>query len=79
MKDAFFLASRYISFHRGKTATLVLGLMLALVLPFGFRVMSARFQRELIARADSIPWVVGERGSSLELVLSGLYFEPTDA
>ena len=78
MKDAFFLARHYIAFHRGKTATLVLGLVLAIVLPLGFRVMSVRFQRELTARADAVPWVVGERGSSLELVMAGLYFEPTD-
>lgn len=78
MSDAIFLAWRYIAFHRIKTLTLVVAIALAIVMPLGFRVMAARFRAELTSRAEQIPWVIGPRGSELEQVMAGLYFEPID-
>ena len=42
----------------------------------GLRVLVDRSGRELRARAESTPLLVGAPGSKLELVLNGLYFDP---
>jgi len=78
MIDPLRLAGRYVLFHRGKSATLVVGLALAMLLPLGFRVTAGRFRTELTSRAEAIPWVVGRRGSPVELTLHALYFEPSE-
>lgn len=75
MNDAFFLAWRYMTFHRLKSLTMIVALAVAIVMPLGFRVMAARFRAELTARAEQIPWVIGPRGSEIEQVMAGLYFE----
>lgn len=75
MSDAGFLAWRYLVWNRWRSLVLVLALAAAVVLPLGFRVVAANFRTELVRRATAAPWVVGERGSSVELVLHGLYFE----
>lgn len=76
MKDSLYLAWRYLGHHRGKTILLVLSLTVFLGLPLVMRSMSEVIQRSLMARAQSTPLVLGKKGSSLDLVVEALYFQP---
>ncbi|MBW2719561.1 MAG: ABC transporter permease [Deltaproteobacteria bacterium] len=76
MKDSLYLAWRYLSHHRAKTLLLVLSLTVFLGLPLVMRSMSAVIQQSLMARAQSTPLLLGKKGSSLDLVVEALYFQP---
>ena len=78
MKDVLYLAWRYLSYHRVKTGILVTALTLILYLPVGLRVLVDQSSRQLTARAEATPLLIGVRGSPLELVLSTLYFGTDD-
>jgi putative ABC transport system permease protein len=75
MSGPLYVASRYLVHHRGKTIILVLAVALTGFVPVGLQVLVAQSARELTARADRTPLLVGSRGSPLELVLSALYFD----
>ena len=76
MRDSLFLAWRYLRHHRAKTLLLVLSLSVFLGLPLVMRAMSAVIQESLMARAESTPLLLGKKGSSLDLVVEALYFQP---
>ncbi|MBW2223828.1 MAG: hypothetical protein JRF54_06320, partial [Deltaproteobacteria bacterium] len=76
MRDSLYLAWRYLSHHRAKTLLLVLSLTVFLGLPLVMRSMSAVIQQSLMARAQSTPLLLGKKGSSLDLVVEALYFQP---
>jgi putative ABC transport system permease protein len=75
MTGPLYLTWRYLGQHRVKTAILVSSLALIFFLPVGLRVLVGQSAAELTARAEATPLLVGAKGSSLELVLSSLYFE----
>jgi putative ABC transport system permease protein len=75
MKDTLYLAWRYLAHHRVKTAILVGSLTLITFLPVGLNVIVGQSARELTARAEVTPLLVGAKGSPLELSLNSLYFE----
>ena len=75
MSDIGYLAWRYLAHHRIKTAILVGSITLIVFLPAGLNVLVDQSAAELTARAEATPLLVGAKGSSLELVLSSLYFE----
>jgi putative ABC transport system permease protein len=75
MRGSLYLAARYLVHHRGKTAVLVSSIGLLLFLPACLQLLVARSARDLTARADATPLLVGAKGSALELVLSSLYFD----
>ena len=68
------LAWRYVARHRARTALLAMALGLTLALPLAMRMFVQIAQRELRARAESTPLVLGAKGSELELTLNALYF-----
>ncbi|MFN5323123.1 MAG: hypothetical protein ACK5D7_16770, partial [Planctomycetota bacterium] len=68
------LALRYVAFHRWKTALLVLAIFLTALLPAAVRLLLNEFERNLLARANSTPLVVGPKGSGLDLTLHALHF-----
>jgi putative ABC transport system permease protein len=74
MSDVLYLAWRYLAHHRFKTAILLASITLILFLPVGLRVLVEQGSRQLTARAEATPLVIGAKGSPLELVLSTLYF-----
>ena len=76
MRDSLYLAWRYLSHHRAKTLLLVLSLTVFVGLPLVMRAMSDVIQQSLMARAQSTPLVLGKKGSSLDLVVEALYFQP---
>jgi putative ABC transport system permease protein len=82
VRQALYLAWRYLAFHRLKTAILVTSISLILFIPVGLRVLVEQSSRQLTARAETTPLIAGAKGSPLELVLNTLYFasdipEPT--
>jgi putative ABC transport system permease protein len=75
MHDVVYLAWRYLVYHRLKTAVLVASITLIVYLPIGLNVLVSHSARQLTARAQATPLLVGSKGSPLELVLRSLYFE----
>ncbi len=75
MKDTLYLAWRYLAHNRIKTTILVGSLTLITFLPVGLNVIVGQSARELTARAEATPLLIGAKGSPLELVLNSLYFE----
>jgi putative ABC transport system permease protein len=69
-----YLAWRYILWHRWKTSIVVAAVTLVLYLPLGLQLVVEQTARDMNARADATPLVLGGRGSPLELVLNALYF-----
>jgi putative ABC transport system permease protein len=76
MTETLYIASRYIVHHKVKTAILVVSISLILYLPLALRVLVHAVERALMARAAATPLVVGAKGSSLDLAIDTLYFEP---
>jgi putative ABC transport system permease protein len=74
MRDVFYLAWRYLRWHRWKALILVTAVTLVLYLPMGLQQVVEQTARDMSARADATPLVLGGRGSPLELVLNSLYF-----
>jgi putative ABC transport system permease protein len=70
-----YLAWRYLVFHRWKSAILIAAITLVFFLPAALQILVDQSARELTARADATPLLVGARGSALELVLNSLYFD----
>ena len=74
MKDAFYLALRYLVASPGRTAVLIGGLAVALFLPLFTVLASERLGDALRARAQSTPVLIGATGNEFDLTLSALYF-----
>jgi putative ABC transport system permease protein len=75
MTDVLYLAWRYLAYHRVKTAVLVAAVAIIVYLPVGLNIIVSQSARQLTARAQATPLLVGAKGSPLELVLNSLYFE----
>ena len=75
MSDLLYLAWRYFSYYRIRTAVLVCSITLIVYLPAGLNTLVSESANELTARAKATPLLLGAKGSPLELVLSSLYFE----
>jgi putative ABC transport system permease protein len=74
MSDSLYIAWRYVSFNKAKTATLVACITLIAFLPVSLQLLLNESERQLLSRADSTPLVLGAKGSSLDLVINSLYF-----
>ena len=74
MIDNLYLAFKYISFNKAKTATLVACITLMAFLPASLNLLLNESQRQLMSRAASTPLIVGARGSDLDLAMNTLYF-----
>jgi putative ABC transport system permease protein len=74
MIDSLYIAWRYVSFNKIKTATLVACITLISFLPVSLQLLLDESEQQLMARAVSTPLIVGAKGSSLDLVMNTLYF-----
>lgn len=72
--DVVYLAWQYLRWHRWKAIILTAAVTLVLYLPLGLQLLVEQTARDMNARADATPLVLGTRGSPLELVLNALYF-----
>jgi len=75
MSKIMSLAWRYVCFHKTKTLILIACIFLTAILPIAIRILLSRFEQSLVSRADATPAIIGAKGSSLDLVLHGLYFD----
>ena len=75
MFNTFYIAWRYVSFNKIKTATLVACVTLISFLPLSLQLLLEESERQLMSRAVSTPLVVGAKGSALDLVMNTLYFD----
>ena len=75
MIDSLFIAWHYVRYYRWRSATLVAAITLITVLPLALEVLLAESERQLLSRAESTPLIMGAKGSSLDLVMNGLYFD----
>jgi len=72
--DSLYIAWKYVSFNKVRTATLVACVTLIAMLPLSLNLLLDESERQLLSRADSTPLLVGARGSALDLVMNSLYF-----
>jgi len=72
--SSLYVAWRYLSFNWLRTATLVACVSIILALPLALDLLLDVGERQLTARAQATPLVVGAKGSALDLTLNALYF-----
>ena len=75
MMDSLYIAWKYIRYYRARTMTLVACVTLIAVLPLALELLLDESEQQLLSRADSTPLLLGARGSALDLVMNGLYFD----
>ncbi|MBW1743771.1 MAG: ABC transporter permease [Deltaproteobacteria bacterium] len=75
MFDSLYIAWKYVSFNKIRTATLVACITLISFLPLSLQLLLDESERQLMSRAVSTPLVVGAKGSALDLVMNTLYFD----
>ncbi|NIQ74766.1 MAG: hypothetical protein GWN80_04370, partial [Gammaproteobacteria bacterium] len=73
--DSLYIAWKYISFNKVKTATLVACITLISFLPVALELLLNESEKQLMSRAVSTPLVIGAKGSALDLVMNTLYFD----
>lgn len=78
MLQSLYLAWRYIFHNKTKTIIMVTSVTLIIYLPLGLNILVDQSEKQLMDRASSTPLIVGAKGSSLDLVINTLYFEPAD-
>jgi putative ABC transport system permease protein len=74
VSGVFYLAWRYLAWHRFKTTVLVAAITLVIFLPSGLQILIDRTAQDMTARAMTTPLLLGARGSPVELTLNSLYF-----
>jgi len=72
--DSIYIAWQYIRFNKIKTATLIACITLISFLPLSLQLLLGESERQLMSRAVSTPLVIGDKSSSLDLVMNSLYF-----
>lgn len=75
MIDSLYIAWRYVTFNKVRTVTLIACVTLIAVLPLTLEVLLTESERQLMSRAESTPLLLGAKGSALDLVMNGLYFD----
>jgi putative ABC transport system permease protein len=78
VSGVFYLAWRYLAWHRTKTSVLVAAITLVIFLPSALQLLVNRTADDMTARAVDTPLLLGARGSPVELTLSSLYFSAED-
>lgn len=74
MRGALLIGWRYLLFHRIKTGLLIACITMVFFLPIALRILVQHTERQLSARAEATPLIIGAKGSPLELTLNSLYF-----
>ena len=72
--NSFFIAGRYLMFHRVRSLILVSALAVIFFVPVFLEIIVSQSRERLTARADHTPLILGSPGSSLDLAMSSLYF-----
>lgn len=78
MRHAFYLAWRYLGYHRLRSLTLVACLSLMGALPVGVHGVLDQGQQAMLDRAAQTQLLAGPLGSGVDLTLNALYFTNPD-
>ena len=74
MRDSFYLAARYLLHYKLRSSIVIACVALVSVLPLALERILTESERQLTARADATPLLMGSKGSALDLVLGSVYF-----
>jgi len=74
LKNSLFVARQYLCFHWLKSILLVTALSIILFVPFFLNIVVKETQKQLTARSQITPLLLGAKGSSLDLAVNSLYF-----
>lgn len=74
MNDSLYIAWKYICFNKIRTITLIACITLILFLPVALEFLLGESRSQLMSRATTTPFLVGAKGSAMDLVMSSLYF-----
>lgn len=74
MKNTFYIAWKYIVYHKIKTLTLISCITITLLLPLSLELILNASEKQLLDRAENSPILVGANGSALDLSMNALYF-----
>ncbi len=69
------LAWRYVQHHRMKSVLMVFCIVLTVLLPVALGILLSSFNKQIVARANATPLLVGARGSRVDLTMHALYFQ----
>jgi putative ABC transport system permease protein len=72
--NALYLALAYLRHHLGRSLVMVAVVALILAVPLATRALLSASERQLTARAEATPLLLGRRGSALDLTMNALYF-----
>lgn len=75
MQQSFYLAYRYLLYHKFRSIVLVCSIGLIIFLPNGLQRLIEESEQQMMARADATPLIVGAKGSSTDLIINSLYFQ----
>ena len=75
MSRSIQLAWRYVIHHRFKSLLMILCVVLTLLMPIALSILLSSFNRQIVARAETTPLMLGARGSRVDLTMHGLYFK----
>lgn len=75
MKQSFYLAYKYLSFHRFRTLVLIAAVGLIIFLPIGLQRLITESEMQMMTRAEAFPIIIGAKGSSTDLVINAIYFQ----
>ncbi|WP_066224042.1 ABC transporter permease [Formosa haliotis] len=75
MIQVFYMAWRYLNYHKLKTVVLILSVSLIIFIPLGLNSLTNSGSKNMIQRAQDTPLLIGAKGSPTELNLSALYFK----
>ena len=75
MIGSFYIAWRYVTFNKVRSATLIACVTLIAILPLTLELLLTESEQQLLSRAESTPLLLGAKGSALDLVMNGLYFD----
>ena len=74
MQDSLYLAWQYLRYNRLRTIILIACITLVSVLPISLNLLLKASEKQLMARAQQTPLLLGKIGSDLDLTINSLYF-----
>jgi len=75
MQNSLYLAFQYIWYHKMRSLILIASITVIVYIPNGLEKLISESEIRMMDRATSTPLIVGEKGSSTDLVINSLYFQ----
>jgi len=75
MRHSLFLAFQYIWYHKMRSLILVASITVIVYIPNGLEKLITESEIRMMDRATTTPLIIGEKGSSTDLVINSLYFQ----